>query len=140
MSFYNTACLTLPEKTGQEDQHHPVLLKQAVSPDFASSLKGVLKNYFFDSNYFPGIETTSEIIGIKPRTLQRKLALEGATYSSLIDELRFNAAIPLLRDTDSKLIDIAFDLGYSDPAHFTRAFQRWVGISPSSYRALYCFN
>ncbi|WP_416361024.1 MULTISPECIES: helix-turn-helix domain-containing protein [unclassified Microcystis] len=33
-----------------------------------------------------------------------------------------------------KLIDIARELGYSDPAHFTRAFKCWTGLSPRDFR------
>ncbi len=103
--------------------------------NFTTSLTKILISYFKNYNGCIDIDTISKIIGIRPRTLQRRLAQEGVTYSRLIDEIRFNTAMPLLKDTESKLIEIAFDLGYSDPAHFTRAFQRWTGFSPSSYRA-----
>jgi AraC-like DNA-binding protein len=42
----------------------------------------------------------------------------------------------LLEDPDAKILDIAFQLGYSDPAHFTRAFRKWTSISPNAYREL----
>jgi AraC-like DNA-binding protein len=32
------------------------------------------------------------------------------------------------------LTEIAAELGYADQAHFTRAFRRWTGESPSGYR------
>ena len=68
-------------------------------------------------------------------SLQRRLAKEGLTFSQLVDEVRLEMAVPQLRDPDIKLTDIALGLGYSDPAQFTRAFNRWAGVSPSEYRA-----
>jgi AraC-like DNA-binding protein len=35
-----------------------------------------------------------------------------------------------------KVIDIALELGYSDPAHFARAFARWTGLAPREFRRL----
>ena len=69
------------------------------------------------------------------RSLQRRLAEEGLTFSQLVDEVRLEMAVPQLRDRGIRITDVAFGLGYSNPAHFTRAFRRWAGVAPSEYRA-----
>jgi len=46
------------------------------------------------------------------------------------------AAAALLRGGYAKILDIALDLGYSDHAHFTRAFHRWAGTAPREFRRL----
>ncbi|MGO8857849.1 MAG: helix-turn-helix domain-containing protein [Steroidobacteraceae bacterium] len=43
-------------------------------------------------------------------------------------------AAELVSRHGNSITQIAFDLGYSDPAHFTRAFIRWFGESPQSLR------
>ncbi len=48
--------------------------------------------------------------------------------------MRFEAARKMLSDPDRKIRDVALLLGYSDAAHFTRAFQRWTGLTPSAFR------
>ena len=60
----------------------------------------------------------------------------GVCYSRLIEEVRLSAAAEKLRQTGRKLVDIAFDAGYSDQANFTRAFRRWAGVPPSQFRRL----
>ena len=40
----------------------------------------------------------------------------------------------LLDEEDMRVTDAAYALGYSDPAHFTRAFRRMAGVSPRQYR------
>ena len=72
---------------------------------------------------------------VSVRSLQRRLAEEGLTFSQLVDEVRLEMAVPQLRDRGIRITDVAFGLGYSNPAHFTRAFRRWAGVAPSEYRA-----
>ena len=40
----------------------------------------------------------------------------------------------LLQDAGIKITEIALDVGYSDAAHFNRAFRRWAGITPREFR------
>lgn len=82
----------------------------------------------------PGIRDVAATIGINVRTLQRRLARVGVTYSRLVDEVRLETAARLLKDGGLTLAKIASALGYSDPAHFTRAFARWTGMTPRTYR------
>jgi len=69
-----------------------------------------------------------------PRTLQRRLTDNGLKFNELISEAKFGHAKDKLRDIQSPISEIAESLGYSDSAHFTRAFHRWSGVSPSEFR------
>jgi len=82
----------------------------------------------------PAIRDVASTVGLNVRTLQRRLAKAGVIYSQLVDEVRLRTAIRLLEDRDLKLAKIASALGYSDPAHFTRAFVRWTGMTPRAHR------
>ncbi len=68
------------------------------------------------------------------RGLQRRLAADGLTYSQLLEEARRNAALRLVEERQLTFAEVASALGYSDPAHFTRAFARWTGTTPRAYR------
>jgi len=100
--------------------------------DLAGSLRLVLGAYLPDGS--PGIELAAKLCGTTVRTLQRRLGDQGTTYSQLLDELRHDLAIYLLRDPDREASDISRELGYRDPAIFTRAFRRWTGATPSEFR------
>jgi AraC-like DNA-binding protein len=82
----------------------------------------------------PDVQLAAEGVGLRTRTFQRRLHEEGTSYGHLLAEARRDLACHLLRDPDRKIIDVAFDLGYSDPAHFTRAFCAWTGLAPREYR------
>jgi len=76
------------------------------------------------------------LCGVSVRTLQRQLARAGVTYSDLLEDLRRDLALRLVRDPTRKVIDVGHELGYDDPAHFSRAFRRWTGTAPRTYREL----
>ena len=79
---------------------------------------------------------TAEAMGISARTLQRRLAEQDLSYSLLLDEMRFNKASELIQQ-QKKLSEVASCLGYADAGSFTRAFERWAGMSPLQYRKRY---
>lgn len=81
----------------------------------------------------PTLENAAISLGISPRTLQRRLADDGLTFTQVIDEVRFNTARQLIIK-QQKLADVATHLGYADAGSFTRAFERWTGMSPQKYR------
>jgi AraC-like DNA-binding protein len=80
---------------------------------------------------------TAAIIGTSPRTLQRRITEQGASFSRLLQGVRFQNAIRLLRDPLMPLTQIAKRLGYTDLANFIRAFKRWTGVGPNEFRRLH---
>ncbi|MDD2457361.1 MAG: response regulator [Eubacteriales bacterium] len=58
----------------------------------------------------------------------------GKTFVEFLTEVRMDKAKELLRSTDRMLYDIAEQVGYENPAYFTVAFKKQVGLSPRDYR------
>ncbi len=83
---------------------------------------------------YPRIDWVASKLGIARRSLQRRLDAHGKTFRQLVDELLLDQSRALLTGRAESITDIALRLGYSDLAHFTRAFRRWTGQSPSDYR------
>src|SRR2546426_142317 len=106
----------------------------APAADFPGSVLQVIETLSFPDQ--PRIGLVADAIGISVRALQRRLAEAGATFAGLIGHGRFATAVELLEETDSTILDIALDLGYSDHAHFTRAFRSWTGIPPHEFRRI----
>ena len=100
--------------------------------DVASPVRQAIATLLPDGH--PAIRRVARIVGVNARTLQRRLAEAGITYRRVVDDVRSKAACRLLDDRSLNLSEIAFRLGYSDPAHFTRAFTRWTGMTPRAYR------
>ena len=71
---------------------------------------------------------------MSPRTLKRRLAEQGTTFTEIIDDARRQRALLLVLDRRLTLDAVASQLGYSDTANFTRAFKRWTGKTPGEAR------
>lgn len=101
--------------------------------EFTGLLKMMLPSYLDQGP--PSLAEVAEMAGVSTRSFQRKLSQAGLSYSDLVDSARFENASALLRDTDARIIEIALSSGYTDHAHFSRAFRRMTGVSPRRFRA-----
>jgi AraC-like DNA-binding protein len=73
-------------------------------------------------------------VHVSARTLRRRLASEGVSFSALLEEARRDKALLLLRSPRLSIKDVAERLGYANVANFMRAFRRWTGQTPAAYR------
>jgi len=116
----------------QKYQEYEKLSQSAPSSQFTDSLTQAIKSHLKEG--YLSINLASEIAKMPIRSLQRKLAKDGLTYSQLVTCIRYEKAVYLLQNSSLKMIEIAYELGYEDPAHFTRAFKRWTGTNPHHFR------
>lgn len=100
--------------------------------DFLASLEVVVESLLACGRI--DVESAAAAAGSSVRSLQRRLTQLGVSYSAVVERVRFRIASELLRDEHVKIIDVAIATGYSDPAHFTRAFRRWTAQTPLAYR------
>jgi AraC-like DNA-binding protein len=75
-------------------------------------------------------------LGVSQRTLARRLAVEGATFSDLLESLRGDLARQYLTDDGLTISQVAWLLGYQEVSAFTHAFKRWTGMTPREARAV----
>ncbi len=80
------------------------------------------------------IASTASAMGISRQTLYRRLKEEGATFESVLDDLRRRMALDYLSARKVSVNETAYLIGFSDPAAFSRAFKRWTGVSPRKAR------
>jgi AraC-like DNA-binding protein len=83
----------------------------------------------------PSLERIAKRLGMSPRTLQRRLRDEQSSFADVLDRTRKHFASCYLQERGLQLTEIAYLLGFSEQSAFTRAFQRWYGVSPTQYRS-----
>lgn len=82
------------------------------------------------------IEDAARKIGVGVRRLQRSLQSEATSFRELANQAIVARSTELLSEPDLSITEIAFDLGYSTPSHFARAFRKQTGHSPGKFRQL----
>lgn len=84
-----------------------------------------------------GAPTAAQIaaeLHMSTRTLKRRLQQEETSYEALVDGLRRALVERYLDEPTLSTEEIALMLGYSAVSPFRRAFRRWFGVTPSSFR------
>jgi len=76
----------------------------------------------------------ANLFDISERTLRHRLNNEGTSMQRLLADTRHKLARHLLLNTSLPVSKIATDLGFAEPATFSRAFRNWAGTSPRQWR------
>ncbi len=99
-------------------------------------LKNVLENiesHLTDEQF--SVEVLAEKVGMSVNHLNRKLgALIDQTAGKLIRSMRLQRAADLIQQQAGSISEIAYDTGFSSPAHFARSFKQQFGLSPTEYQ------
>ncbi len=74
------------------------------------------------------------MMGLQPRTLQRRLRDIGYSFTDLLEQTRHQAATHHLTETSMSVSEVAYLLGYCDASAFIKAFKKHTGETPYRYR------
>jgi AraC-like DNA-binding protein len=107
-------------------------LKGAQGCEFSDDIRRLLRTRLTSRRC--SAEDIADLLTMHRRTLSRRLQ-GGIGYRALTNEIRFEIARQLLEDSEVSLGQIGAALGYSEASAFTRAFRRWSGQTPTSWRA-----
>ncbi|MEL6338467.1 MAG: AraC family transcriptional regulator ligand-binding domain-containing protein [Myxococcota bacterium] len=80
------------------------------------------------------IHWAADRLGLSRQSVYRRLKSEGTTFETLLESVRRRLALEYLEGGKVTVSETAFLLGYADSSPFARAFKRWTGRSPGSYR------
>lgn len=81
------------------------------------------------------VEKLCQEVGLSRAHLNRKMKeLFGLTPSEFIRNIRLRKACELLKQGDIDISQIAYSVGFTSQPHFSTAFKRFSGLSPSEYR------
>ncbi|MFV8816153.1 helix-turn-helix domain-containing protein [Haliea sp. E17] len=107
-------------------------LSKDASCSFVDRVAGYVRESLVSGNC--SVENCAAGLGISARTLHRRLRENDARFSEIVDCQRVEAAKHLLAQAGCDLSELAHRLGYSEQSSFGRAFKRWTGTTPQSYR------
>ena len=82
----------------------------------------------------PRMADIAKGLGLSARSFHRRLSEHGLSFQTLTEETRRELAEGLLSDKQYSLAEVAFLTGFSEQSSFTRAFKRWLGTTPATYR------
>jgi AraC-like DNA-binding protein len=108
------------------------LLAQRSPGNWAARVNAALQPILASGNCT--LEGIARSMHVSTRTLQRSLAAENATFQGVLDQVRRERAMELMAQSEMPLARVAKETGFADARAFNRAFQRWTGQPPSTYR------
>jgi len=126
----------LPGASPDMAQHNDQIVMQYLEQMDRNDIVNRVRRYIIED--LPSGKLSKQAVADKmhmsARNLQLKLAAENTTFTDTLDSTRQNLAAGYMQQSHLAITEIAYLLGFSDASNFTRAFRRWFGQSPRSYR------
>lgn len=112
---------------------HIAEASSATAGDLVDDVRELLRTGNSVSDY--SLPATASRLGLAERTVKRQLAANGTSFRAIRDGVRYDVSREFLEGTQMPISDIAAVVGYASTAAFTRAFERWSGMSPLKWRS-----
>jgi AraC-like DNA-binding protein len=101
-------------------------LRRAVSVPLAESVRSAVRSELGR----PSLSAVARRLGVGGRALRRQLEAEHLSLRGIVASAQRARASELLAEGAS-VKEVAFELGFSEPSAFSRAYKRWTGRAPS---------
>ena len=101
--------------------------------DMIDNIKEYIDTHFAENLSLPAI---SEHFYLNPFYMSQLFKKKtGHTYISYLTKKRIEKAKELLLEQDIKIYEVCHNVGYENVKHFSKVFEKLVGVKPSSYKA-----
>lgn len=108
------------------------ILELSSNDIFMQKLIELIQKNISDSEF--GIEDICDEIGMSRAQLFRKIkVLTDSSPNKIIMQIRMKMAVALLKTNNYNVADVAYQVGFSDPAYFSKYFRSVYNMTPSEY-------
>jgi signal transduction histidine kinase/DNA-binding response OmpR family regulator len=123
----------LQEKFQRQMLMQPVEIEvSSIDQKFLQQLQEIIEKHMSDEDL--NVEGLSEKMDISRVTLNKKiLALTGETATAFIRSYRLKRAMQLLKENFGTVLDVALEVGFSNPSYFARCFKEKFHQLPSAF-------
>ncbi len=122
----------------EENERETINILKNLSPKMNYAINFIEKHFSDDSLSLPMV---ADHIELSTAYLSRIFKEEtGTSFVHYLTKLRMERAKIILKNPYSKLYEVAFSVGYIDYPHFSKAFKKYCGVSPTEYRKRYHLN
>ena len=96
----------------------------------------VVNENMSDSDF--NVEKMCDEVGVSRTQLHRKLKeITGVPTSEFLRNIRLNEAARLIRESKINITQVSYMVGFANNSHFSTAFKKYFGMSPTEYAAKY---
>ncbi len=115
----------------QEDTVRQIELK-GINEELMQRIMKVVNERIDDSDF--NVEALSDAVGVSRSQLHRRVKdITGISVGEFIRNLRLQQAARLLEKGDTSIAQVTYATGFSNPTHFSTAFKKHFGVSPTEY-------